>query len=116
MYFKKLKADTSFLINSGPQCVNPISSTPSKKDEGINPENGPQNIPKDIEINLLTIGVHKLNKFKFPAHDKRDPNSWDTPFTNKQCIEHIINLSACKLVKDTYEFWNEIDGRGNRVN
>ena len=77
---------------------NPISATPSKKVEGINPtRDGPQ------EINLVNIGVNKLDKYKFPV---RDPKSWSKPFTKEQCIEHIVNFSACRLDTDTYNFWN----------
>ena len=70
----------SVFINSVPQCepvFNPISATPSKKVEGFNPtRDGPQEIPKDISVNLINIGVNKLNKYKFPVRDVIVPNSW----------------------------------------
>ena len=93
-------------------CTNPISATPSKKVEGINPtRDDPQEIPKDIEVNLVNIGVNKLNKYKFPVRDVIDPKSCSKPFTKEQCIEHIVNLSACRLDTDTYNFWNLVANR-----
>ena len=100
----------SIFINSVPQCervFNPISATPSNKVEGFNPiRDDPQEIPRDISVNLINIGVNKLNKYKFPVRDVIDPNSWSKTFTKEQCIENIVNLSACRLETDTYNFWN----------
>ena len=68
-------------------CTNPISATPSKKVEGINPtRDGPQEIPKDIEVNLVNIGVNKLNKYKFPVHDVIDPKSWHWTQSKFECM------------------------------
>ena len=43
--------------------------------------------------------------------DVIDPKSWSKPFTKEQCIEHIVNLSACRLDADTYNFWNLVPNR-----
>ena len=102
LFEKKIVVDTSVFINSVPQCepvFNPISATPSKKVEGFNPtRDGPQEIPKDISVNLINIGVNKLNKYKFPVRDVIDPKSWSKPFTKEQCIEHIT-ITMVKILK-----------------
>ena len=40
--------------------------------------------------------------------DTISQNSCTQKFTEVQCVQHIINISACKLDQDHYNFWNEV--------
>ena len=89
-----------------------MCGTLSNEDQGFNPITcDTQGIPRDISVNLVNIEAHKKNKYKFPMRDSVDPNSWTTKFTKEQCIENILNLSACRLDAETYDFWNLVAKR-----
>ena len=52
--------------------------------------------------------MHLADKFRFQHVDTINPNSCTQKFTEVQCVQHIINISACKLDQDHYNFWNEV--------
>ena len=66
------------------------------------------NIPNTICVSVVDIQVNLADKFKFPAKDVIDPNSYTKPFTELQCLQHVIKISACKLDIDHLQFWNTV--------
>ena len=52
-------------------------------------------IPDKISVNVIDIQVNLADKFKFPAKDVIDPNSYLRPFNAVECLQHVIKLSAC---------------------
>ena len=57
---------------------------------------------------MIDLQINLADKFKFPQVDSIDPNSWTQQFTEIECLQHIINISACKLDPDHLKFWNEV--------
>ena len=87
---------------------NPFNTVNPVYDSNISSEKTGVHIPDTVSVNVTDLQVNLADKFRFPNKDVIDPNSYTKPFTELQCLQHIINISACKLDTDHLEFWNKV--------
>ena len=101
--------------NSLPVLKGSISTEPSLKGSLTD-------VPKILEVNCLTsnsltcnsrqiINCNKLDKYRFPTNDFKDPNSDETYFSKIQTLGNILNLSVCRLNTENYKFWSKLAKR-----
>ena len=93
---------------------NPFNTVNPVCDSNISSEKTGVHIPDTVSVNVTDLQVNLADKFRFPNKDVIDPNSYTKPFTELQCLQHIINISACKLDTDHLEFWNKVALRCDR--
>ena len=90
-------------------CIdNPGSVFTPVCNSNISSEEKGGHIPDSLTVNVIDLQINLADKFKFPQVDSIDPNSWTQQFTEIECLQHIINISACKLDPDHLKFWNEV--------
>jgi hypothetical protein len=87
---------------------NPVNKVTPVCNSNISPEKTGVHIPDIVSVNVTDLQINLADKFRFPSKDTIDPNSWTQQFTELECLQHIINTSACKLDSDHLEFWNKV--------